>query len=704
MKAGETTVLKLLQGSKVFLIPNFQRRYSWRAKEWELLWSDLVREMEVTHHGDSQELEGHFLGSIVLHPAAGPASILMRHLVIDGQQRLTTILVLLAALRDVRADVEDNWNPSEYDSKYLTNPYDPEHPDRLVPTELDRHAYTETLRQRNPTEGIGQAYHFFEKKIRALVRDGNVRLADVGNTLLLHMLLVEINTGSGDSVNNIFNTLNSKGRPLTSADLVRNEMLLHVGEENGRFAYDEYWTPIERSLVIEKKDGFDDREFVTFLWSREVAHDPKCTRQELFATFERRLRRELDPLDRSGKQERALLMFEEIHRDHLLFLTLRNPLEEVQGGPIVGEDLRLSLDRLRRWGSEPSTPLALWLLGAAVQGRVLESEAVTAIDMLLGYLGRRALAGVPTNLLNRILTPVASRLQNRPKDKPVVEELRDILSAQGSYWPPNAEVLGAVAHQPVFVSAKRQIKFILTEVERAISGQVHVDAGQLVVEHLMPQTLTDEWEDYFANEGVDVDDARALLHTIGNLTLAKPNSVPSSAPFDVKRAAFLDSGLELNKQLQNMPRLDLQSLQQRSVAFAHVILDLLPGPAARQDSRASKAQAGGDPVDQMEVALQAMAEGQWTTETELIEFLGIEQNELRRLANTLTPVVARLIRDEQGDTPEWFAADLQAALIDQRPAIASQGPTSSVRLGELVRAVEQVEEDADYIDGEPVNS
>ena len=320
MKAGETTVLKLLQGSKVFLIPNFQRRYSWRAKEWELLWSDLIREAGVDHSTSSQDLDGHFLGSIVLHPAGGTASVLMQHLVIDGQQRLTTILILLAALRDVRSETDDSWDPKEYDTKYLTNPYDPDHPDRLVPTELDRHAYIQTMRYRNPTEGIGQAYTFFEKKIRELVRASSIPLEDLGNTLLLHMLMVEINTGTGDSVNNIFNTLNSKGRPLTAADLVRNELLLHIGEEQGHRAYEKYWTPMERSLVVEKRDGFDDKEFVSFLWSREVSFDPKTTRQDLFPTFERRLRKSLDQLPLNERREKALESFRDLYYDHHLFL------------------------------------------------------------------------------------------------------------------------------------------------------------------------------------------------------------------------------------------------------------------------------------------------------------------------------------------------------------------------------------------------
>ena len=137
----------------------------------------------------------------------------MKHLVVDGQQRLTTVLVLIAALRDVGEKFKfEGWNPEEYNVKYLVNAYDTEYPDRLVPTKLDRYAYVATVRDRVPTEGIGQAYTFFSKKIREVVTDGDesarIPLKTIADTLLLHMLVVEINTTPGDSVNNIFNRLN----------------------------------------------------------------------------------------------------------------------------------------------------------------------------------------------------------------------------------------------------------------------------------------------------------------------------------------------------------------------------------------------------------------------------------------------------------------------------------------------------------------
>ena len=133
MKAVAIPVLKLIQGAKVFVIPSFQRRYTWKKDQWQQLWDDIIAESQVNHNSDQDALEGHFLGSVVLHPAPGPASTLMRHQVIDGQQRLTTILVLLTAIRDVR-EGEADFQPESITEQYLQNKYDNVHPDKLVPT------------------------------------------------------------------------------------------------------------------------------------------------------------------------------------------------------------------------------------------------------------------------------------------------------------------------------------------------------------------------------------------------------------------------------------------------------------------------------------------------------------------------------------------------------------------------------------------
>lgn len=668
MKASENNLLRLLQGSKVFLVPNFQRRYSWRKGEWEQLWDDLLRECRRPHDAEPQTLDGHFLGSVVLHPAPGGASVLMKHLVVDGQQRLTTALILIAALRDVGAELEiDSWNPAEYNDKYLVNQYDQDYPDRLVPTKLDRVAYTRTMRERTPTEGIGQAYSYFSKRIREVVRSSDpalrLDLKTIADTLLLNMLVVEINTTPGDSVNNIFNRLNSKGMQLSAADLVRNELLLNLTEAEADEAYEQYWMPMETSLVTLKPGGErDDRRFVTFLWAREVVFDPSTTRRNLFLTFERRFRAALRDVPLAERSTTALGIFRSIHADHELFLLLQDPLGPARSDLSIGPEFREALDKLRRWGSEPSTPFALWLLREAVAGRISDIEATGAVEVLLGYLIRRTLAGVPTNQLNRLLTPLANQLAGRGS-LPLLDRLRDILGQHGYHWPSDAEVLGAVVRQPLYLSSRKQVGFLLAEAERLLQPSSQIDAADAAVEHVMPQGLPGGWTEYVLAGGGAVDDALSLVHTLGNLTAVTEELDGNEQPFEAKKQSLAASPLALNREIAAMESWLPDDIESRGVRLAGLLIGSLPAPprSPRGDSPRSESEV----IDRLENALQSLPDGRWTSEDDLLEYLAADRSEVRALVSALGPELARLVRNRSGGIPVWFPADQADAVRAQ---------------------------------------
>lgn len=695
MKATATTVLKLVQGSKVFLIPTFQRRYTWKKKQWSQLWNDLMSEAQVDHPEDPDSLHGHFLGSVVLHPALGPASTLMRHQVIDGQQRLTTILLLLAALRDVRQTAEPEWNPSAIDDQYLRNPFSDEYPERLVPTKLDREAYRKTVRQGVATGDMGIAYNYFRSEIERVQLEGKVTLAHLETTLLLHMLIVEITTKSGDSVNSIFNTLNSKGMDLSAADLVRNEILHHIGEVEAEVAHDEYWIPMEEALVNPRAKS-PDREFVTFLWAREVALNPKTSRDELFPAFERRFRDHLAPLHGNRRHEGALSQLKEIYNDHLLFLIIRDPSRAVNDKR-VSKPLYSALMALKEWRSEPATPAALWILKSAVSGAITQEDAATAINVLLSYLVKRILHGVPTNQLNRLLTPLASELEASRESGPVAEQMRATLSRQGYYWPSDSQVLASVASNPIYASAKRYVKFLLSSAERQLPGRETASLGRSTIEHVMPQQLSEGWMKQLEMAGVDLDDAEALTHTLGNLTLTENNSGMGNAVFEVKRDEyFKSSALRLNRGLAELDKFLPEQIQSRSVALAQLILAEFNAQPISSARTFDRHESGAAVEERLEALLQSLTVGFWVDEEALVSVLGATSEELRSIANRLDPTLARLIRTASAEIPEWFSARLRADIAAQD---ASQGPIGVAMpaedLSEIVAQMNDSGEDAD---------
>ncbi|WP_083230184.1 DUF262 domain-containing protein [Curtobacterium sp. UCD-KPL2560] len=692
MKAVETTILRLLQGSKVFLVPNFQRRYSWRSKEWELLWADLIREHGFAHAGTDESSNGHFLGSIVLHPATSTASILAQHLVVDGQQRLTTILVLLAAIRDVRRDVEENWDGSEYDVKYLTNPYDDQFPDRLKPTELDRRAFSETVRNSQPTDGVGQAYVFFRRRIENAVRDEGMNPKALGETLLLRMLLVEINTSIGDSVNNIFNTLNSKGLPLSASDLVRNELLLHIGENLGDAAYKEHWIPIEETFFNASTGKVDDRQFITFLWSREVVHDPATTRQDLFAFFERRLRKSLAGLAEAERRQFALDEFAQIHSDSQVFEIVRHPADANLDILSMTSPLRGALIKLVAWGSEPSTPLALWLTKSAITGRISEQEAGEAVETLLGYLIRRALAGVPTNLLNRLLTPLPARLDADEGRSPS-SALREILSQKGYYWPRNSEVEAAIPSQPILASARRQVRFLLEEAEEIAQGSSpEMDAAARVT-RIMPEELSSSWREDIKASGEEVDEALALVNTLGNLALRVPAAVDYSS-FEGSRGSF-EIGSTLDESLIESGRFNPSLIRERSLNLARLLMKRYPGPTEDRNPDNSASARQDRDRDAIEFALQSLPSESWTTDAVLSMHSGSALQDVRSVVLRLDPSIARLVRDPSGAIPSWFDAAARSRIETQTQSVNPAAFVDTQQLEDVVRDAVDSDEGAD---------
>lgn len=698
MKAVAIPVLKLIQGAKVFVIPSFQRRYTWKKDQWQQLWDDIIAESQVNHNSDQDALEGHFLGSVVLHPAPGPASTLMRHQVIDGQQRLTTILVLLTAIRDVR-EGEADFQPESITEQYLQNKYDNVHPDKLVPTKLDRDAFVKTVRNGEPHGDVGMAYNFFRTKLERY-RDAGNSLADFQDTLLLRMLIVEINTKVGDSVNAIFNTLNSKGMPLSPADLVRNEILHHIGEDQAEEAYTKYWIPMEKELVNPKAKN-QDREFVTFLWAREVAIDPAVSRDNLFSMFEKRLRTILSEESPGMRQRRALEELQRLHRDHKLFLALRdsNKLAHLDAPP--GPALSRELKRLSAWKAEPATPIGFWVLRAAVDEKITDEEAARTIHVLLSFLVKRILNGTPTNQLNRLLTPIASDL-NKESCKKVdpSDRIRQILSQKGYYWPLDSQVRSNVESTPIYVSAKRYAKFLLGTAEAGTSGYETADLKNTQLEHIIPQSLPDHWRDYIEQFGGDIAEAEAVLHTLGNLTLTESNQKMGNQSFDRKKDEFfVNSAIRLNREIGQNSTFTAEDVKDRGRQLVERILSVYDFEPLGKNEERSHAQDESSLVERLRSLLERLEVDSYVRDETLVSILGAKLVDVRKGVSTLDPTLARLVRDKGGAIPDWFPEALKNSVSEQLKVQGANSTWSEVATAELLQLNSEVDHSGDEDEG-----
>ena len=254
MEASPAKVIQYFNGEKQNLIPLFQRPYTWTQTNWQTLWDDLLVQYDIGDAGT------HFMGAIVSVPARSTPVGVSKYLIIDGQQRLTTISILLCVLRDV-LDVLDEKSASRIQEVYLTNRFrEPEDTLKFVPTQVDRDAYRLIALEREvPAKDknvqISSAYHFFKNKLlKGIDLDGNDIQPSTVLTILEQCLqVVMINLSDDDDPYLIFESLNFKGEPLTQADLVRNYLLMRFqhsissGGEQER-VYLKYWVPMEESL------------------------------------------------------------------------------------------------------------------------------------------------------------------------------------------------------------------------------------------------------------------------------------------------------------------------------------------------------------------------------------------------------------------------------------------------------------------------
>ena len=244
MEAAERKVQKVLEGDKQFMVPHYQRPYSWVEKQWEVLWKDLLELLQ------DQDPKPHFLGSIVTAPARSIPEGVEKRLLIDGQQRLTTLLILLILIRD-QATATANSKLAERIADLITN----RHEDgtdhyKLLPTEGetaadgDRDSFIALVQGQTPvsTSGILKARNYFRNK---LLRADAPALEDLFKTIVAKLTMVSIILDDKDNPHRIFESLNGKGRPLSQADLIRNYFFMRMEEALHQPTYRTLWQPMQ---------------------------------------------------------------------------------------------------------------------------------------------------------------------------------------------------------------------------------------------------------------------------------------------------------------------------------------------------------------------------------------------------------------------------------------------------------------------------
>ena len=551
MKAIIHTLGQVLYSPSQYVIPVFQRNYRWELPQWQRLWDSLE---EIRQPGKTGN---HFMGFLVyvVGGTPQPGQKIRFHL-IDGQQRLTTLSLLLVAIRNVARRHDDAELAQEIHDDYLVHPrMKGEAHYRLLPKEHDQDAFVALVADKARLPGrMTQAVAFFERMLDAVAdkqADAPRRMFE----LVCQRLDFMGATLESENAYSIFKSLNSTGVPLSQADLIRNFVFMHVQPD----AQDEFdadlWRPQEARFA-GTAGTLDEERFARFfrdlLMSDGQYVPPKLT----FATFEARHEATgFDPHDlANGLARRA---------DQYLAI----------GSHIADRDASVtrSLGRLNKLDSSTTWPLLLWLAGERDAGRVDDAGLARAADMLSGFILRRFVAGETSRGYGEMFVRAIRDIRASGAADPV-SGLERYLLQRG--WPHDARFIEAFMRFPLY--RRGYAREVLEALELARGHKEPAALGQAQIEHVLPQTLSEAWA---ASLGDDAERIHAeCLHLPGNLTLSAYNQEVGNQPFAVKRARFQQSNVVLTRELGDYPAWGEAEILERGERLAAEALQLWQGP------------------------------------------------------------------------------------------------------------------------------
>jgi hypothetical protein len=560
MDAKNYQLKTILDGTQQYMVPIYQREYSWRKPQWEQLWADIVG-----LDTDTAE-DHHFLGSIVSKSFDSKAGGISKYLLIDGQQRLTTITVLLAAIRDLlrESDEENAAQTAEMIHElYLINRFrSGDDLYKVLPTKTDREAYSSLIVPTQQTgvsdTNITEAYRYFRKAILDALRDEpSLSLQKLQSTVTDQMEIVSITLGADDNDYRIFESLNATGMPLTQTDLLRNFFLMRIDDpKRQERIYLDLVRPITSEIDAVEGASSDTLFQYSLQRTGEYVRD-----KDVYAKWKRICD------DQSPDELEATLR--EIHHDSRNYLKIIDPSREAD--PDVASRFR----QLLNFGVMTPMPFLLNAMRWRDDGRINSDGLSSVLDLIQSFLVRRMFANVPTNALNRIFIRLSQQL---PQCDDLVQATHVALSQPGLRWPVDAEFAESFPLYALYKDSRPgQRRVVLESLEHVLGHKEAPVLTGLTIEHVMPQTLTDDWRETLGSEASRVHSR--WLHTIGNLTLTGYNSELHNDPFSIKRDRYRESNVQLTKQIASYDVWNEDSIQDRAGWLYALARKIWVGPA-----------------------------------------------------------------------------------------------------------------------------
>ena len=580
MKASEVPLTKFLDGTRQFIIPIYQRTYSWTEKECEQLWNDIVQVAE------NKETPAHFIGSIVyIEKGLYQVSDVPQLLVIDGQQRLTTMILLLAAFGEaLDKQKSDDGITSKKISKYFFN--NEETGDKhykLILTQSDESTLINLLEKREIPEkfskNIVDNYNFFKNQIAKNKVDLNTLYEGIRK-----LIIVDISLDSNyDNPQLIFESLNSTGLELSQADLIRNYVLMGQEREEQNEIYKNYWYPIEESFGHSEGTEYFDRFMRDYLTIKTGTIPNKG---DVYASFKEFFVSQDDSI-------KDLVV--DIHYFSKFFTKLfKETDEDSQINRVIHNINSLKVD--------VAYPFLLEVYVDYDKGIISKEELLEVFLMVESYIFRRAICDIPTNSLNKTFPNLRSEIEKES----YLESVKASFNLMKTYrrFPSDEEFRVHFILKNVY-NTTRIRKYILDKLENVDRPKERVSVDDYTIEHIMPQNpnLSEQWRTELGDNWKETHEK--YLHTIGNLTLTEYNSELSDHSFLEKRemeGGFGESPIKLNRILGTLDKWNEEQILKRANSLADKAMDIWNFPKISQEilSKYSETESDEDDEDDEE--------------------------------------------------------------------------------------------------------
>ena len=556
MKATEAKMLEFLKKSPQFVIPIYERTYNWSEKECRQLWEDILRT------GRNDAVSAHFVGSIVyvergLYSITSPTALL----VIDGQQRLTTLTLLLEALARSLSDSEplDGFSAKKLRNYYLLNPLeDGERKYKLLLSQTDKDSLIAVLQQQpKPKEHsirVEANFEFFMDRVAEAKDEVNALCKGLAKLVIVDISL----NRDQDNPQLIFESLNSTGRELSQADLIRNFILMGLQPQFQTKLYERYWRPMEVDFGQEAYATHFD-SFMRHYLTVKTGDIPNL--REVYEAFKNYAR------SPKAKDFEVLVADIRAFAGYYCMMAL---------GAEPDLELKAAFHDIRELKVEVAFPFLLELYHDYATRILTKTELLQAARWVESYVFRRAVCGIPTNSMNKTFTTFGRTLK---KDR-YLESIQAHFLLLPSYrrFPTDDEFKRDIQLKDLYNFRSRS--YWLRRLENH-DRKERVPVDEYTIEHILPQNenLSVQWQAELGSDWQRIQ--KTYLPTLGNLTLTGYNSEYGDRPFAEKRdtkGGYAVSPLRMNQGLGKLEHWSEEAIRQRAESLAAKAVSVWSAP------------------------------------------------------------------------------------------------------------------------------